>query len=206
MKTAAIVKNWVEGTTPDILENIHQDNVNITMYNRNIDGLKKEINSLLKQDISSDLSGNVDTILNELKKVNELKKHNTIVQDIQNLLCLFKEITNAKGFRLLLATIDTNMCRKFHTDINDLRMLCTYSGSGTLWLTDDNVNRKALTTYQDNQSIVIDKNRIEQAKTGAIIVLKGAKYPKEVTKAVVHRSPTIEDSGEKRLLLRIDTN
>ncbi|MGK0427956.1 MAG: hypothetical protein ACJAUR_002072 [Ulvibacter sp.] len=37
-------------------------------------------------------------------------------------------------------------------------------------------------------------------------MLKGAIYLSEGTKAVVHRSPTIEESVETRLLLRIDTN
>jgi len=129
-----------------------------------------------------------------------------ILQDIKNLLHHFKAITNAKSFRLLLATVNSNMCKKFHVDINDLRMLCTYGGPGTLWLTEDNINRKALNPYGTNQSIVIDTNSIKQAKTGAVIILKGAKYQKDATKAAVHQSPTIEESREKRLLLRIDTN
>jgi len=141
-----------------------------------------------------------------LTSVIERDQHSTIVNDIQNLLHLFKEISNTKRFRLLLATIKTNMCTKFHTDINNLRMLCTYSGPGTLWLTEDNINRKALDAYEDNESIIIDKNSIEQTKTGSVVILKGAKYPKNATKAAVHRSPTIEESDEIRLLLRIDLN
>ena len=44
------------------------------------------------------------------------------------------------------------------------------------------------------------------AQTGAVAVLKGAIYPQKNTNAVVHRSPAIEETSEKRLLLRIDTN
>ena len=39
---------------------------------------------------------------------------------------------------------------------------------------------------------------------GDIVILKGALYPE--SKAIIHRSPTIEETGKKRLLLRIDTN
>ncbi|MEL6124115.1 MAG: DUF1826 domain-containing protein, partial [Bacteroidota bacterium] len=108
--------------------------------------------------------------------------------------------------RLLLASVNTNMCRRFHTDINDVRLLCTYTGPGTLWLTNDNINRRALDSYDGNESIVMDPERIQQVPEGAIALLKGAMYPHHQTKAIVHRSPTIEESGEKRLLLRIDTN
>jgi hypothetical protein len=90
--------------------------------------------------------------------------------------------------------------------MNDLRMLCTYSGPGTLWLSENNINRNALNSCGDNECIVLDESKIQQAKTGAVVILKGAIYPEEGTKAIVHRSPTIEDYGEKRLLLRIDTN
>jgi len=128
------------------------------------------------------------------------------LNDIETLLSIFNRITQAQSFRLLLATINTNMCRRFHTDVNDLRMLCTYSGPGTLWLTEDNVNREALETCKDNECIVKDESKIQQAPTGSVVILKGAIYPQQGTKAIVHRSPTIEESGEKRLLLRIDTN
>ncbi|HAA11799.1 MAG TPA: hypothetical protein DCE41_08925, partial [Cytophagales bacterium] len=56
------------------------------------------------------------------------------------------------------------------------------------------------------EELVLDADSIQQAETGAVIILKGAIYPKEGTQAVLHRSPTIEESGERRLLLRIDTD
>ncbi len=93
------------------------------------------------------------------------------------------------------------MCRKFHTDINDLRLLCTYAGPGTLWVAEDENNRD----YDEEH---IGEVRIHQADTGDILILKGALYPKG--KPVVHGSPTIEETDGKRLcerlLLRLDTN
>ena len=59
---------------------------------------------------------------------------------------------------------------------------------------------------QQYECIVLDESNIQQAKTGAVVILKGAMYPAKGTNAVVHRSPTIEESGATRLLLRIDTN
>ena len=199
-------ENWVADTTPSVLENIHQRNVNITIYNRDTAALSSEVSSLLKQDIEFRRSGDVDTILQALTKAINQDEFPLIIQDIKDLLQLFREITGAKSFRLFLATVNTNMCRRFHTDINDLRMLCTYSGQGTLWLAEENINRSALNSFADNKSIVLDESKIQRAETGSVLVLKGSVYPQKGANAVVHRSPTIEEDGEQRLLLRIDTD
>ena len=206
MKSVALVKNWAEDTTPEILKSIHKDEINITIYNRGISMLQNEIDVLLAQNIKFSAYGNSNQILNEFKKVSKLKETSSILKDIENLLTHFREITNTTTVRLLLSVVKTNMCRKFHTDVNDLRMLCTYKGSGTLWLTEDNVNRKELNAYSDNEAIVNNPEEIRQVQTGAVIILKGSKYKNGTTQAVVHRSPTIESKNEKRLLLRIDTD
>lgn len=198
--------NWNIDTNPSSLENIHKKGINISIYDRDTNFLKKEIDKLLSQDIELRASGNLNEILKTVKECLKSKEFVQIIEDIYNLTKLFKDVSGAKSLRLLLATVNTNMCRKFHTDINDLRMLCTYSGPGTLWLTENNINRDALGAFSDNEAIAIKEEKIQQVKTGSVILLKGAIYPQEGTIAAVHRSPTIEESGKKRLLLRIDTN
>lgn len=204
--TESVTKNWAIGTTPTTLNKIHENDVNIAIYERDITQLNKEIEQLLSQNIELRLNGDISSIINSISKAIDSNKYELITHDIEKQLTLFKEVTDAKTFRLLLATVNNNMCRRFHTDINDLRMLCTYHGPGTLWLTEENINRGALNSCGDNECIVIDENKVQQAKTGAIVILKGAVYSKNRIKAIVHRSPTIEESGETRLLLRIDTN
>ncbi|WP_075343932.1 DUF1826 domain-containing protein [Tenacibaculum agarivorans] len=206
MKVAELVKNWEVGTTPIILNQIHDSYVNITIYNRDIHALEKEINSLKQKKIRCTSNGDINVILNELQEVVQLNQNSFLLKDIQNLLFSFQEITKKKNFNLFLATVTTNMCKRFHMDCNSLRMLCTYSGPGTLWLTEENINREALDSYENNEAIVIDLKHIQQTKTGAVIILKGNKYSEQGIQGVVHRSPTIEESGEKRLLLRIDIN
>ena len=98
------------------------------------------------------------------------------------------------------------MCRRFHTDLNYIRMLCTYSGPGTLWLSENNLNREALNDLESNNSIVVNNDLINQVRTGSVAILKGGLYPRKGTKAIVHRSPNIQESQQKRLLLRIDTD
>lgn len=200
------LKNWAHGTTANSLENVHNKDVNIAIWERSTNDLAAEISALLKQNIELRASGTLDTVLNDITVALNAKHYPRVLADVKKLLKQFSKITKAEEYRLLLTTVNTNMCRRFHTDINDLRLLCTYSGPGTLWLTEDNIDRKALDSSDDNDCIVIDENKVQRVKTGSVALLKGALFPQEGTRAIVHRSPTIEESGETRLLLRIDTN
>lgn len=201
--TNAVINNQ-EGILMDILKK----GKNIAIYERNIDSLETEIAQLMKDSFEYRASGTPEEICGSLESdfSSFFSGPSQLLKDVANCVNQFSNVTKTASFNLLLATVNTNMCRRFHTDMNDLRMLCTYSGPGTLWLPEDNVDREALYASKDNERIVRDTNNIRQAPTGSVIILKGAIYPEPGTKAIVHRSPTIEESGERRLLLRIDTN
>ena len=196
--------SWTCGSSPRELKKIHEKEINVAIYERDISPLKVEIQALMSQNIELHASGQIDDILETIAKNLNPEHCPLLFQDIRELLWLFKETSGASKIKLYLASIHADMCRRFHCDYNHLRMLCTYSGPGTLWLSDANVNRAVLNAGGDNQSIVINQQQINQVKTGDIIILKGAFYSKEGTKAAVHRSPAIESTGEKRLLIRLD--
>ncbi len=211
VKSIDVLNSWAIGNCPTVLEQIQQDHVNIVIYERDVDCLTSEILPLLDKNIELSASGDTDSIVNKLKfdlayQKLGLQNLNMLIKDIELLLLHFKKISKCQSFRLLLATIDTDMCRRFHTDSNDLRMLCTYSGPGTLWLAEDNVNRQALNSCGANDCIVLDESKIQQTSTSSVVILKGSTYSNSGSKAAVHRSPDIKKLGEKRLLLRIDTN
>lgn len=189
---------------PQILQDIHIKSKNIAIYQRDIEALHQELDLIANRPIECRASGTVEEVEAILEDYfnNNLPKCTTLFNDISGLLSLFKKTTEATTFRLLLATVKTNMCRRFHTDINDLRMLCTYIGQGTLWLPDEAVNQRAI-AKGSNAEIVADEELIQQANTGEVVILKGALY--ENANPILHRSPSIEKHGERRLLLRIDT-
>jgi hypothetical protein len=83
-------------------------------------------------------------------------------------------------------------------------MLCTYVGPGTLWAPNEIVNPKALSGRDPNQELILDETQIQQANPGDAIILKGAMYTHG--NPILHRSPSVEESGERRLLLRVDLN
>ena len=161
---------------------------------------------MANQKITCRASGSVEEILSTVK--NYLDDHRLeypgLFADINQLIALFAKVTKADTFRLLLATIESNMCSRFHTDINNLRLLCTYVGQGTLWLPNQAVNYNAVKTRGSNEEMVTDQQLIQQVSAGDVSILKGALYPD--ANPILHRSPSIENSGQNRLLLRIDTN
>jgi hypothetical protein len=197
-------KNWMLARDAKILDKIHLPTTNITIYTRDVHHLTLEIKQLLLASKKIQVSGKIESITKDLKQ--ELNQYQSLLDDVLSLLHQFERITKAETFRLTIATVQTNMCRKFHTDINDLRMLCTYFGPGTLWIKDENVNQQALDSTKEDEPTLYDESNIERVQEGAVVILKGALYPSKKTNAIVHRSPNIEKNGEQRLLLRIDTN
>ena len=198
--------NATIGQDSDVLQDIHLPSKNIAIYQRSIDSLKPELAELEAKTVECRASGTTEEIRSVLNDYfsSHLANCPALLDDAFALLDLFQEVTNASSFRLLLATVRTDMCRKFHTDINSLRMLCTYTGPGTLWLPDEVVDPKALRAKGNDLELGIDPRHIQQAQNGEVIILKGALYPD--ANPILHRSPTIEEQGGQRLLLRIDTN
>jgi len=206
IQTSYSYANTVISSDDKALQDIHLKSKNIAIYQRNIESLNKDLKQIMDQTIECRASGTTEEVLSILKDYfnHDLSKHTSLFEDISSLVKLFEKITKASSCRLLLATVNTNMCRKFHTDINDLRLLCTYVGPGTMWIPDEVVDQKTLKAGRGDIETVIEEQHIQQVSTGDAVILKGALYPE--ANPILHRSPIIEEHGEKRLLLRIDTN
>ncbi|MEM9894737.1 MAG: DUF1826 domain-containing protein [Bacteroidota bacterium] len=206
MSSDVLNTSWVEGNNPAVLQEIHRTQVNIAIYNRNLNEMRKELELLSKEMIEFRSSGDLLSIFSDIENAGELAPFESIREDLKKLLRLFSDVSEADIFRVFFAVVTTNMCRKFHADINDLRMLCTYRGPGTLWVAEDleeaQIKREKL--VDDPSSI--DTNRIHKAQPGDVLLMKGAIYPKEGFIPVLHRSPILEGDESTRILLRIDTD
>jgi hypothetical protein len=210
-----------------------EENVSHVLYCKNISDLDK-INDAqyniasLKRCFENDLSllfesikqksnfhfsqtGETDVLLNKLYSyflacnLNQNDTLDLFISDIKLLIDTFLEINQSKQVKLMLSVVNTNMCRLFHTDMNDLRLLCTYNGKGTLWIKNNNVkNLNELS--KTNESIFKNQDEIQEALPFEVLILKGALNTSNDTHAIYHRSPTIEETGSSRILLRLDTN
>jgi len=119
----------------------------------------------------------------------------------ENLSRAFCEAFQANGCLVRFSQTSTDLCRLFHSDNVQVRLIQTLQGPGTEYLLNDNVDRRGL-GQGCNERVVIDSARIQRAKEKEILLMRGERwFP---GRALVHRSPPIEESGVKRLYLCLD--
>jgi len=121
--------------------------------------------------------------------------------DMLRLISIFSTVSEGRELKFRLLTTGTDDCRRFHLDRLQLRLLCTYQGPGTEWLTDAQVDREALVRCRPNNEVIRfgEASRFETFWVG---ILKGD--PKNIGYGQVHRSPPIADSGRVRVVFSID--
>lgn len=210
MSTATLLdSNHISAPHPEVLERIHDPEVNIAVWERGVPVAAEVITAVL-HGLPGEIRthGCVTAIMEHLREVFSTMELDAepLLDDIALVLEGFAATSLVKDLRLALSPVNGNMCRRFHTDVNDLRLLCTYTGPGTLWLPNDAVNDDVMRTNDWSRPVERSPEDVRQVGKGHVAVLKGAVYPGERVRACVHRSPTIEETGEQRLLLRIDTN
>lgn len=101
-------------------------------------------------------------------------------------------LTGDDDIRIRLEIVETDACRKFHTDYVKLRTITTYLGCGTQWT---EATRPELAGC-------VDGPPIRQIDTGAVAIFKGRLW--EERPGILHRSPPIGGSNAQRLVLVID--
>lgn len=80
--------------------------------------------------------------------------------------------------------------------------MCCYRGDGTLWVSNENVDR-AMLGCKKNEDIVIDTSNIYQLEPFWVGIFKGEVFMNNSGNGIVHRSPVC-NVHRKRLLLRLD--
>ncbi len=123
--------------------------------------------------------------------------------DLRRLADLYFSISGDRDVSLRLLTTDDDGCRRFHVDHTNLRLLCTYRGPGTEWLTNEQVDRVAQASGAPNERIVRfgGPSQFEPFWAG---ILKGDAYPGNAGQGLVHRSPPITNAGTVRVLFCLD--
>lgn len=109
--------------------------------------------------------------------------------DIRDLATRFAALMEVPAVRIRLEAINTNACRKVHADYTDLRLITTYWGPGT--------------DYVPDGLEPVDTNLVRLPE-GDIALFKGRLFGQGHAPCF-HRSPPVGDTGERRLVLVIDT-
>jgi len=195
------------------LEIVKDPCVNIAIHHRELPSeLDHFLNIFISKDFekfSADVSlDNFEELFEnhfaEFRSISPLA-YDLLKEDIYELIKLFIKTFNVSSTRVMFGIVDKNMCTKFHVDMYDYRMLCTYKGLGTCWIKGD----KDMEVF--NQRLLSDKpfdeDEIQQVKESDVVILKGGLAPNSKIGGIVHKSPHIEGSSQnRRVLLRIDGN
>ena len=118
---------------------------------------------------------------------------NILVTDILMLASRYCEAVGVDEIEIRLEIINNDACRKFHADYVTARLITTYSGQGTQWLSADDAAR-----FRDGQ----EPRNVRQLATGDVALFKGWMWSAE--DPILHRSPPILGTGESRLVLVIN--
>ncbi len=122
-------------------------------------------------------------------------------QDLSYLSRVFASIVGTSELVFRLFTTGEDDCRRFHLDRLKMRLMCTYQGPGTQWLSEAQLDRVAQHTGQANEDIIRFGNpqRFEPFWVG---IMRGD--PTNQGVGLVHRSPPVVDTGEIRVVFCLD--
>jgi len=200
--------NKVESNDPTVLTEIYNEKVNIAIWKRELtNNLTNSSQQLI--DIADKISGTISLtvkpenaceVLSE--RLPEFALQNYLIEDISNLIDMFCCLFDLKQAGMRLAVLDRAMCPRFHIDRVPCRLVTTYSGIATEWLSNNDVNRSLL-GIEDFP--VYDKYTmsIEKLNAGDVGLLKGESWIGNEGFGLLHRSPYVE-ANQSRLLLTLD--
>eukprot|EP00468_Gymnochlora_sp_CCMP2014_P003351 CAMPEP_0167744274 /NCGR_PEP_ID=MMETSP0110_2-20121227/2495_1 /TAXON_ID=629695 /ORGANISM="Gymnochlora sp., Strain CCMP2014" /LENGTH=170 /DNA_ID=CAMNT_0007628767 /DNA_START=610 /DNA_END=1122 /DNA_ORIENTATION=+ len=147
--------------------------------------------------------------------------------DIASLVRDFGDVTNLDSVKVQLALIREQKCPRFHVDKIPYRLLVTYTGPGTQYISKGLSNpmiiplkslentlvwsllgkfrtwvAQRISNEEYNKLAILPGAAIKECGPGEILILKGADW--EGCNGAVHRSPPV-DEGDLRLVLTLDT-
>ena len=114
-----------------------------------------------------------------------------LAEDVVALASHFANVMAVDAVRVRIERVDSNACKKVHADFTDVRLITTYAGPGTD------------VAPHGSEDGGVDCC-IERIPTGWVGLFKGRNYG-HGHPPCFHRSPPVGDTGEKRLMLVIDT-
>lgn len=195
----------VTSKAPLVLSEIYQPGVDFAIWQRQFNAeLKQDIANLLQQQktFSFRVILRPDEVSEWLKAQWPSSHFSAFQADAQKLVTMFADLFDQTHVGMRLELVDKTLCPLFHMDKVMARMVTTYHGPATEWLTEDNINRQALKARQHEQ-VVRDPTRLQQAEAGEVLLFKGEAWPQEDVQGIVHRSAQAS-AENRRLLLTLD--
>jgi len=196
------------------LADIYQDDINIAVWQRTLSPeLLEAAEYLLSSNHGFRFSASVtpeETLESLHKAMGAANEAQALAEDAAEIVGMFCCLFELKNVGLRLTTLDRAMCPKFHVDRVPCRLLTTYSGVATEWLSHQSVKREKLGVgsqgkNDEESGLYSDPNDIQQLNSGDVALLKGESWQGNEGGGLVHRSPSL-NMEKKRLLLTLDFN
>lgn len=207
-----IQQHYVFDNNPDVLTKIYDDHINLAVYMRDV---SDEVNQFVRNMLQQVKSYSFTEIIEPVQLKNTLTKtlpaddnKDAFLEDLYMICDMYAVLFGQEKIGLRLTVLEHAMCPRFHVDKLYCRLLTTYGGMGTEWLSEDNLDRSRLGRgnmgLPDIESgIYFKENCINQLNSSDVAMFKGESWPRNGGKGIVHRSPTVS-SDNPRLLLSLD--
>jgi hypothetical protein len=117
-----------------------------------------------------------------------------LVGDIAELAALAATSMATRALDIRLEIVTSDACRKFHADYVPLRLITTYAGPGSQWLSNDDAAALA-------GGVAAEQLEVRQLLAGEVALFKGRLL---TDSPIIHRSPPIAGTGQRRLVLVIN--
>lgn len=191
--------------TPLVLSDIYQPGINFAIWDRALGAeLQQDVDRLMlqKQLFSFRVILRPEEVSEWLTAQWPGSHLDAFQDDVQQLVTMFADLFDLTHVGMRLECVDKTLCPLFHIDKVMARMVTTYHGPATEWLTEDNINRQAL-KLRDHDRVMRDKSLLQSATAGNVLLFKGEEWPQENVRGVVHRSAQAT-ADNRRLLLTLD--
>lgn len=117
-----------------------------------------------------------------------------LAQDMSHLVSLFARATGSQDVDVRLESVRDDACRRFHSDSTLARLVTTYVGPGTVWVSAENAD-EALRLQEDYSGPLHEMPRFAVGMFGGVEAGRGG---------LVHRSPRISGTGAYRLFFCVN--
>lgn len=185
------------GRDPDILSDIHALGVAAAIWRRApdpafrdwINGLERARLPRLSTTVSAHMAETAVLIACGIAATPQGPELDRFAGDVGALAVMYCKVLGTDYARIRLDVTEETMCPKFHVDNVTARLICTYRGGGTEYVS---------ALHQD------DPRRIRTMNTGDAALIRGTRWPSGERCGLLHRSPAMTPGTGPRLLLVID--
>ncbi len=129
-----------------------------------------------------------------------------VLSELKPSLEAFLSLLPKASFQFTAGRTQSRMCPLFHVDNVQLRFFVTLRGPGTQWLLNTDVNRSHLGKGTNRKILRHENVMIQELQTFQVGLLKGERYPGNMGKGIVHRSPAVPDHLSSRWFIRVDAH